>query len=89
MRGPTRAETQTMTKVHEIRERIEGELAELEQMTAAAPEDHPARVALRTLRTRIEDGLHAQWYLGVERDRLTARKMANMIASGDGDAVFI
>lgn len=71
-----------MMTISETRQRIEQELTELERLTAEAPSDHPARVALTTIRQGIADGRATDsWYRWVG-NTITVRTLANDVAKG-------
>ena len=70
-----------MPRTVEIRERMMSELEELETLTAAAPPEHPARVALATFREFVgPDGSRpsSDWYQIMQG--CGVRMLANEIA---------
>jgi len=60
----TQTETgaETMTTIEKVRTRMMDELGELETLTASAPDDHPARIALRKIRDHLETCENPIWY---------------------------
>jgi len=65
--------------------RLLAEIAELEQMVAAAPDEHPAKLATRRLRAFVEDGPSHDWWTFWGSS--SARSMANRVASGQDEVL--
>ena len=62
-----------------IRSRMIAELAELEEMVASAPADHPAKLALATIRDGLAT-IDSDWL--IDHEPMTVRVMANDVAKG-------
>lgn len=68
-----------------VRERMFGELVELEKLVAEAPDDSPVKIALSKIRDHIESSRDFDWF-GIHQG-MSVRVLANLVAKGTADGI--
>jgi len=66
---------------NDIKARRIEQLEELETLVAAAPADHPAKVALSAIRSHYEAATDAAWWINHDYS-IDVKSMANELAHG-------
>lgn len=66
----------------DIRDRRMNELDGLDELVKAAPDNHPAKVALTTIRDHYETANDASWWIDHDQTTTNVKIMANSLAKG-------
>lgn len=71
-----------ITWAEDIRTQRMADLMALEQLVAAAPASHPAKVALATIRSHYEAADSAAWWIDHDQTTVAVKSMASLLAQG-------